>query len=122
MAEQVLVDSNVLLGGACNLTTRPMPAGADIANYEQCSNERPHPSAGNCSFHDIVLHGNFLAAVKSCPKKATSTSIPTKSDDDDLMTTQASGGSEAPTIIVGVNYVPSYARNDIQIWQDFDPV
>eukprot|EP01052_Picozoa_sp_SAG31_P003508 SAG31_NODE_136_length_23089_cov_8.825924_2_plen_898_part_00 len=72
----VLVDSNVLSDGACNLTTQPMPAGADIANYELCSAARPVVSAGNCSFHDIVLHNNVLEAVRSCghpPKRSIST-------------------------------------------------
>jgi hypothetical protein len=64
----VLVDSNTLSGGACNLTTQPMPTGADIADYELCSAVRPVASAGNCSFHDIVLHSNALEAVKSCGK------------------------------------------------------
>ena len=58
----VLVDSNVLGGGACNLTTRPMPGvgAADINGYEMCGS--------NCSLHNIVLYGNKLQAVKSCGK------------------------------------------------------
>eukprot|EP01044_Picomonas_judraskeda_P000385 COSAG03_NODE_17_length_21787_cov_46.088436_9_plen_829_part_00 len=55
----VLVDSN-LLQGTCNLTTRPMPTGADINDYLQCTVN------GTCRLHDIVLHGNELSAVRSC--------------------------------------------------------
>jgi hypothetical protein len=72
----VLVDSNVLKGGACNVTTWPMPTGADIADYELCSAVSPHISAGNCSFHDTVLHNNALEVVKSCGHKA----VPVKGD------------------------------------------
>ena len=69
----VLIDSNVLKGGACNLTTRPMPGGSeDWGDYELCGS--------NCSFHDIVLHSNALEAVRSCGK------APVKSDD--LVTTK----------------------------------
>jgi sialate O-acetylesterase len=37
-------------------------------------------------------------------------------DDND----DASASPEGGPVIVGVNYVPSYARNDVQIWQDFN--
>jgi hypothetical protein len=55
----VLVDSNVLTDHACNITTRPMPAGADINDYLVCGE--------NCSVYDVVLHGNQLGTAKSCP-------------------------------------------------------
>ena len=55
----VLVDSNVL-NGTCNLTTHPMPTGADINDYLQCSVN------GTCRLRDIVLHGNDLHSVKQC--------------------------------------------------------
>jgi hypothetical protein len=55
----VLIDSNVL-NGTCNLTTHPMPTGADINDYLQCSVN------GTCRLRDIVLHGNDLHSVKQC--------------------------------------------------------
>ena len=53
----VLVDSNVLRA-TCNLTTGPMPAGADVNRWLPCGR--------NCSLHDVVLRGNVLDDVHSC--------------------------------------------------------
>ena len=39
-----------------------------------------------------------------------------------LLLGQAVTAADARRLVIGVNYVPSYARNDIAIWQDFDPV
>ena len=55
----ILIDSNVLQN-TCNLTTRPMPVGADINEYLPCTVN------GTCRLHDIVLHNNELSTVKSC--------------------------------------------------------
>ncbi len=54
-AGNVLIDSNILAGGACNLTLHPMPTGGDINRYERCG--------ANCSLSDVVFHGNNLVAV-----------------------------------------------------------
>ena len=53
----VLVDSNVLRA-TCNLTTGPMPAGANVNRWLPCGR--------NCSLHDVVLRGNELDDVRSC--------------------------------------------------------
>jgi len=57
----VLVDSNWLGPGTCNLTSAPMPEGADINGFLPCS------KLGACALRDVVLHGNSLGEVRSCP-------------------------------------------------------
>eukprot|EP00037_Helgoeca_nana_P022329 m.227956 g.227956 ORF g.227956 m.227956 type:complete len:886 (+) comp25960_c0_seq1:298-2955(+) len=57
----ILVDSNWLGPGTCNLTSAPMPSGADINGFLPCS------KLNACALRDVVLHGNSLQQVRSCP-------------------------------------------------------
>jgi hypothetical protein len=55
----VLVEENVLEDGACNVTVRPMPAGASINEYLKC--------APACAVEGVAFVENSLAGAQACP-------------------------------------------------------
>ena len=57
-AGNILVDSNILAPGTCNVTSRPMPSGGDINLYLPCGEA--------CFVHDLVLNKNNLVGTRSC--------------------------------------------------------
>jgi hypothetical protein len=54
----VLIEGNTLTDGACNVTAKPMPTGADINGYLAC--------APACAVEGVAFAGNSLIGVRTC--------------------------------------------------------